>query len=107
MTQILSDRANDAIRSALAKKGPRQGLLLSSAPKGNSDAFAAWSALMNYCNPFKVGMVNLMMMEFHPEQQALHKEIDAWFSSLPKNTQHSLTVGLDKDRLALQTLGVW
>jgi hypothetical protein len=107
MTQMLSDRAKDAIKSALAKKGPRQGLLLSSAPKGDSDAFAAWSALMIYCNPYKVGLANLMMMEFHPEQKALHKEVESWFLSLPENTRKGLIVGLDKDRLALQTLGVW
>lgn len=107
MENRLSDRAQAAIRSALATKGPRKGLLLSSAPKSETDAFAAWSALMMRCNPFKVGMCNMIRLAWDQDRKALHDEIDAWFESLPKNTQHSLSVGLDKDRLALQTLGVW
>ena len=107
MTQMLSDRAQTAIRSALATKGSRKGLLLSSAPKAETDAFAAWSALMMSCNPYKVGMGNMIRLSWNPELKALHDEIDSWFQSLPKNTQHSLSVGLDKDRLALQTLGAW
>jgi hypothetical protein len=107
MENRLSDRAQAAIRFALATRGSRKGLLLSSAPNGESDAFAAWSALMMRCNPYKVGMMNMIRLSWDPERKALHDEIDSWFESLPKNTQHSLTVGLDKDRLALQTLGVW
>jgi hypothetical protein len=49
----------------------------------------------------------MIRLSWNPELKALHDEIDSWFKSLPRNTQHSLTVGLDKDRLALQTLGVW
>jgi len=107
MTQMLSDRAQAAIRSALATKGPRKGLLLSSAPKGETDAFAAWAALMMRCNPFKVGMCNMIRLAWDQDRKALHDEIDAWFLSLPENTRRGLIVGLDKDRLALQTLGVW
>jgi hypothetical protein len=107
MENRLSDRAQTAIRSALATKGSRKGLLLSSAPKTESDAYAAWSALMMNCNPYKVGMGNMIRLAWDKDRKALHDEIDSWFQSLPKNTQHSLTVGLDKDRLALQTLGAW
>jgi len=107
MQQMLSLRALAAIRSALATKGSRKGLLLSSSPTPDTDAYAAWSALMMRCNCFKVGMGNMITLSWNPELKALHDEIDLWFESLPRNTQHSLIVGLDKDRLALQTLGAW
>jgi hypothetical protein len=107
MENRLSDRAKAAIHAALATKGSRKGLLLSSSPKPDTDAYAAWSALMMRCNCFKVGMGNMIRLAWNPELKALHDEIDSWFESLPRNTQHSLTVGLDKDRLALQTLGAW
>lgn len=107
MTQTLSDRAKAAIKAALAKKGPRQGLLLSSAPKMDSDAYAAWSALMMYCNPYKVGMIAQMVMSHDQDRWDLHKEIDSWFESLPDALRKALIVGLDRDRAALSRLGVW
>lgn len=103
----LSERAQAAIKLALATKGKRKGLLLSSAPKGESDAFAAWAALMMNCNPFKVGMGDMIRLSWNPDAQALYNEIDGWFQALPNGTRNRLIVGLDKDRLALQTMGAW
>ena len=103
----LSDRAKDAIRSALASKGPRKGLLLASAPKMDSDAYAAWSALMLHCNPFKVGIFAQIMMAHDTERAALHKEIDGWFESMPQAMKRVFIIGLDKDRSALERLGAW
>jgi hypothetical protein len=107
MENGLSERAKAAIHLALVTKGKRKGLLLSSAPKGNSDAFAAWAALMMNCNCFKVGMGNMVRLSWNPESESLYREIDSWFQALPKGTRNQLIVGLDKDRLALQSIGAW
>lgn len=101
----LSDQAQKALEDAMCKRGPRKGLLLSSAPKADSMAYAAWSAAMMNVNPFKVGIYAQIMMK--PEQRQIYNEIDACWESLPKHVQAVLKYGLDKDRRALEDLGVW
>ncbi|CAB5170951.1 hypothetical protein UFOVP155_57 [uncultured Caudovirales phage] len=101
----LSETAQKALHGAMVKRGPRKGLLLASAPKGGTLANAAWQAAMLNVNPFKVSIVAQMF--FRPEEKAVFDEVMACWDSLPENVQAVLKYGLDKDRRALEDLGVW
>ncbi len=101
----LSDTAHKALSDAMCKRGPRKGLLLSSAPRSNTLAYAAWSAAMLNVNPFKVGIYAQIFMTL--EQKAIANEIEDCWQSLPPKMKAVLRYGLDKDRRALENLGAW
>jgi hypothetical protein len=101
----LSDKAYAAMQAALVTKGPRKGLLLSSAPKMRTPAYAAWSAMMLNVNPYKVGIYAQMMMD--DDQREIAREIESFFTSLSPKQQAALRSGLDKDRNILESLGAW
>jgi len=101
----LSEKAQAALQAALCQKGPRRGLLLASAPKVNTLAYAAWSALMLNVNPYKVGIVGQMFLS--PEQREILNEIESFFMALSPNARAALRYGLDKDRKALENMGAW
>jgi hypothetical protein len=101
----LSPAAHEALSDAMCKRGPRKGLLLSSAPRMNTMAYAAWAAAMMNVNPFKVGMIAQILMT--KEQRVIYDEIDLCWMSLPPKMQAVLKYGLDKDRRALEDLGAW
>jgi hypothetical protein len=101
----LSDTAQAALQAALVTKGPRKGLLLASAPKADTLAYAAWSALMLNVNPYKVGIMGQMFLS--PEQRAISNEIESFFMALSPRAQAALRHGLDKDRQALESIGAW
>jgi len=101
----LSEKAQAALQAALCQKGPRKGLLLASAPKANTPAYAAWSALMLNVNPYKVGIMGQMFLS--PEQREISNEIESFFMALSPNARAALRYGLDKDRQALENMGVW
>jgi hypothetical protein len=97
----LSDTARDALQGALVSRGPRKGLLLSSAPPSQTLAYAAWQGAMLACNPYKASIAALLFMT--PEQRAIQAEITTALDTLPRPVR----AGLDKDRAALEALGVW
>lgn len=97
----LSDTATQALRDAMAKRGPRKGKLLSSAPPSGTLAYAAWQGAMLCCNPFKASITAAMLMS--GEQIAVYKEVRDLFDAMPR----SVRVAMDKDRAALEGLGVW
>lgn len=101
----LSEKAYLAMQAALVTKGPRKGLLLSSAPKMRTPAYAAWSAMMLNVNPYKVGIYAQIMMD--EEQREIANEIEAFFMSLSPKAKAALQYGLDKDRNTLEKLGAW
>jgi hypothetical protein len=101
----LSETAQKALEDAMAKRGPRKGLLLATAPKGGTLANAAWQAAMLNVNPFKVSIVAQMF--FGPEEKAVFDEVMACWDSLPPKVKAVLQYGLDKDRRALEDLGAW
>lgn len=105
MLMNLSPEAKAALESALCTKGPRKGLLLSSAPKSGTLAYAAWSAMMLNVNPYKVGIMGQIFLS--DQQRAISKEIESAFMALPESVQRVLRYGLDKDRKALESLGAW
>jgi len=100
-TITLSDTARGALQGALVSRGPRKGLLLSSAPPSQTLAYAAWQGAMLACNPYKASIAALLFMT--AEQRAVQTEITAALDALPRHVR----AGLDKDRAALEALGVW
>ena len=99
MTTI-SDKAAKALYGAIAHKGKSKGLLLAKAPPMQSLENAAWQAAQAFANPYKVSFMALVFMT--DEQRAIYDELTAAFEGIP-----SLMATLDRDRVALETLGVW
>lgn len=96
----MDNRTREAIGAALCQRGPRRGQLKVSPPKYGTDGYIAWNAIQTVVNPFKVSMGALLFLT--EEQQALAEECKAWIRSVP-----SLQRVLDRDRKALESLGVW
>ena len=94
----ISDKASRALYDACSHKGRSKGLLLAKAPPSNSLAYAAWQGAMIVCNPFKVSIMGLMFMT--EEQREVYREIETMLESLGVKS-------LDRDRNALQRMGVW
>jgi hypothetical protein len=97
----LSDTAMQALRDAMAKRGARKGKLLASAPPSGTLAYAAWQGAMINCNPYKASIAGLMLMT--AEQRAIYREVNTLFEAMPRQVR----VAMDKDRAALEGLGVW
>jgi hypothetical protein len=94
----LRDICIDAIDAALVSRGKQKGMLKSKCPPMGTDAAAAWQALMRYANPYKIGMGHIMF--FTDRQSAIYRAID----DALKETD---VRGLDRDRVALEIMGVW
>lgn len=88
----------EAIDGALVSRGTRKGMLKASCPKMDTDAAAAWQAMMLHANPYKVSMWQLSA--FSERQLAIYNRIS---DSLEGKDLRSL----DRDRVVLETIGVW
>jgi hypothetical protein len=53
------------------------------------------------CNPFKASITAAMLMS--DEQITVYKEVRDLFDTMPRNVR----AAMDKDRAALEGLGVW
>lgn len=95
---IISDTAAHALQSATVTRGANKGLLLARPPKANSLAYAAWQAAVMACNPYKASIFGLIMMT--AEQRAVYDELLHIFDTLGVRN-------LDRDRNALERMGVW
>ena len=95
----LSPRALAALKAAYATRGKYAGRLLARCPLGTTDAAAAWTAAQLVCNPFKVGIMNMLL--FTTDQKAIHREVLDLFETLPNARL------FDRDRAALERLGAW
>lgn len=100
---MLSDASKLALQSALVSRGKNKGKLLSSPPPQhkNPNGYAAWQAAMMVCNPFKVSIFGSMLIGRDNETRAVYDEVLAFFEANPRLR------GIDRDRFALETLGVW
>ena len=95
----LSDKALDALRGAFVTRGANRGQLLANAPKDKL-AKAAWQGAQMVCNPYKVSICALMF--FNDEEKAIFDEVEKFIESLGPAAKT-----FDRDRLALERLGVW
>jgi len=88
-----------AIAGCFATRGKNKGKLLAKCPPMHTPEAAAWQAMALAWNPYKASIFAMLM--FTPEQKALHAEALTW-----AETNMQLR-GLDRDRLALETVGAW
>jgi hypothetical protein len=89
------------IKGAIASKGKNKGQLKVKCPPMNTPEAAAWLAIMSHVNPYKVGFGHLMFMD--SGNREIFDAIDRTMNKMGKEQY----IGLDKDRLALESLGVW
>ena len=95
---IISEQAANALKAAVSTRGKHKGLLLAKAPASQTMAYAAWQAAQMCCNPFKVSIAGMIFMT--DEQRAIYDEVLAIFEGLKIKS-------LDRDRNALERMGVW
>jgi len=97
-SEELKDVIIAAINGAIVSRGKDKGKLKASRPNSSSDAAAAWEALIMEANPFKAGIwFQIMMTE---RQQAIFREVSKAIQGLDLRS-------IDRDRVALEKLGVW
>ena len=99
-----TERIEKAFRAAFATKGKNAGRLLTKCPLSTTDAAAAWQACMMHANPYKVGIMTTVL--FSSEQ----REIYDWvYNALEAAiAQGAIDIRrIDRDRFALESLGVW
>lgn len=97
----LSLNARDALKACIATRGKHKGQLLAKCPPSHTLAAAAWQGAMLSCNPFKASVGAMLFMT--AEQRVIRDEVLAHFDALPK----AYRIGSDRDREALELLGVW
>ena len=89
-----------AVLAAIATKGKNAGRLLAKCPPSETDAAAAWQACMMHSNPYKVGMITIML--FTEDQRYIYAAVGAALATGKIDVRN-----LDRDRAALESLGVW
>ena len=89
-----------AINGAIATRGKNKGQLKAKCPPMHTDAAAAWQAIQVEANPFKVSMSACLFFSLRQTKifNAVLETIRA------KNID---VRGLDRDRLALESMGAW
>lgn len=97
----LSLQAKEAIKKAIASKGKYKGYISVSAPKADTPAYAARQAILMRVNSFKVSVGGIMFL--NKENRAIYEEITRWIESMPLRE----AIKFDKDRLELESFGVW
>lgn len=97
--QEYANKAAIALRACIVTKGKNKGSFLKSAPRSDTLAYAAWQGAMLSINPYKASIGGLLFMS--AEQKIIQGMITAWFDSHPEFR------GMDRDRRALEILGVW
>jgi hypothetical protein len=88
----------EAIAAACVSRGKRKGTLKATCPPMGSNAAAAWQAMMLEANPYKASIAQIMMLR--GEARAIYDAIEASLKGIDLR-------GLDRDRVALEGLGVW
>ena len=97
----LSEQARSALAAAYATRGKHRGQLLAKCPRSETMAAAAWQGAMLSVNPFKASIGAMLFMS--SEQKAIREEVFAHFEALP----HAYRIMAQRDREALESLGVW
>ena len=88
----------EAINAALVSRGANKGQLKAACPRSDTDAAAAWQAMTGHANPYKMGIGVILF--FTKRQQAIFDNVERSLQGVDVRT-------LDRDRVALEQLGVW
>lgn len=97
---VISDKAALALKAAITTRGKNKGLLLAKCPPSHTLAAAAWQGATLVCNPYKASIGSMLFMT--AEQREIRDEIVAVLDAVSPALRR-----LDRDRNALETLGVW
>jgi len=89
----MQDRLVQALKDATAQRGKNKGMLKAKCPPMGTDGAIMWNAIMLYANPYKVGMTHLLCGAVcEPEFKQMCDDFAR---------------DMDRDRVALENLGVW
>jgi hypothetical protein len=97
----LSDTARAALAQCYATRGRHKGQLLARCPRSHTMAAAAWQGAMMACNVYQASVAAALFMT--EEQRAIYREVMAHFDAMP----HAYRIMAQRDREALEALGVW
>jgi hypothetical protein len=98
---IISNEAALALKAAVATRGKHKGQLLARAPRSHTLAYAAWQGAMMALNPYHVSIGGMLCMS--AEQKAIREEVTRVLEALPLKS----AIPLERNRQALEALGVW
>jgi hypothetical protein len=87
-----------AYEDAIATRGKHKGQLKAKCPAMGTDGAIMWQALQMLANPYKVSIMQLLFLT--PEQREFRAACDKFAAERPARY-------LDRDRVALESLGVW
>ena len=90
-------RLRAAVAGALVSRGKGAGQLKAKCPPMGTDSAIAWQALIRVANPYKLGILHLMLCH----DSDFLAECQAYVDTLRG------VETLDRDRRALTRLGVW
>ena len=89
-----------AIDGAIAKSGKNIGKLKARCPRYDTDAAAAWQAIQMEANPYKVSLAACLFFSTR-QTKIFNAAIDTIQS------ENIDVRGLDRDRVALESIGAW
>jgi len=98
--QELTTRLREGLQKATVSRGPRKGMLLAKCPAVDTDPAAVWLSIMAKANPFKVGFGHMLFMR--DERRELYNYTSTMIQELGIDIKT-----IDRDRKALEALGVW
>lgn len=93
------DQVKAAITGAISQRGKSKGMLKAKAPT-DPLANAAWQALMSVANPYKMNLFTMMC--FTKQQEEMYAVVAKMADTIP-----DLVAMADRDRRALESMGVW
>ena len=92
-----------AIDAACVSRGKRKGMLKAQCPPSDTDAAAAWQAIMLEANPFKASIAARLF--WTNRQHAIAREIEQALAANPMDRLKARE--MDRDRVALERLRAW
>jgi hypothetical protein len=89
-----------AYGDAIASKGKHAGKLKAKCPPMGTDGAIMWQAVQMNANPYKVSIMQIALLD--SAAQAFYCECQQW-----ADERKAIAPMLDRDRVALERLGVW
>lgn len=100
VAELMRSEIVSAIDGAIATRGKNKGQLKAKCPPMHTDAAAAWQAIQMEANPYKVSMGACLFFSL--------RQTKIFNTVLETIRRDGIDVrGLDRDRVALESLGVW
>ena len=100
VAELMHSEIASAIDGAIATRGKNKGKLKAKCPPMHTDAAAAWQAIQMEANPYKVSMGACLFFSL--------RQTKIFNAVLETIREKNIDVrGLDRDRLALESMGAW